>query len=241
MSNYSSKILIPDIRECGSTNQEKVHIVLLRMLKILKTICLQHDINFWLDYGTMLGAVRHKGFIPWDTEADVGILRPDFEKLQEIIMTELPWDIFFQTKETDPDYLPSSAYIEAKLRDKYSNYPLFEKNNPHIKWHNGIQIDIFVYDAAIINDEQCLANAYERMFSNCKSYLTYDEIDEIIEVPFEDDTFYIPIGYDTYLKRNYSDYMTPPPAEQRYGEIADVFTPCKHKEILHWNLLHNSG
>lgn len=218
-----------------------VHFVILRMLKELQRICSKHDINFWLDYGTMLGAVRHSGFIPWDTEADVGMLRPDFEILQQIIIPELPQDIFFQTKETDPAYLPSSVYIEAKLRDKYSSYPLFEQNNPHIKWHNGIQVDIFVYDAVILNGEQVLANAYERMFTGCKSFLTYGEIDEIIDMPFEGERFFIPAGFEKYLERNYGEYMLLPPEEDRKGEPADVNRPCNHKEVLRRPVAINEG
>ncbi|MFT3750014.1 MAG: LicD family protein [Agriterribacter sp.] len=55
----------PDERLRPLTNEQKVHTVLLRMLNILQMICDRHEIDFWLDYGTLLGAVRHKGFIPW--------------------------------------------------------------------------------------------------------------------------------------------------------------------------------
>jgi hypothetical protein len=62
---------------------------------------------------------------------------------------ELPQDIFFQTPETDIDY-PVCHTVEAKLKDKYSSYIIREKDKHIIKWHTGLQIDIFVYDKAYL-------------------------------------------------------------------------------------------
>lgn len=226
-----------DNRESISDKMKQVQSVILRMLKILNEICEKHEIPFWLEYGTMLGAVRHNGFIPWDNEADVGMLRADFEKFKEIAQSELPIDIFFQTKETDPFFYPSSTYIEAKLRDKYSNYIEFEKQHPQFKWHNGIQVDIFVYDLVNLNGKNVLLNSFEKELTNCRSYILPQELEYFQDVNFEDTTFHIPIGYDEYLKRNYNDYMKLPPIEDRVSEVPNVFTPCKHSEILHW--VHN--
>jgi len=235
MNNYNFP---PDERMLGKTNEDKVHKVILRMLKILSIICEQNDIPFWLDYGTMLGAIRHKGFIPWDMEADIGIIRDDFLKLKDILSESLPPDIFLQTKESDPDYLLSSYYIEAKLRDKYSNYSDFQKTNPNIKWHNGIQVDIFVYDIERLAEKICLINEFEKIFTNVNSYLNFEEIEELVPMAFEDTFFYVPKGYDAYLIRNYGNYMELPSLSQRYTEAVDVFTPCRHKEILKWQNLN---
>lgn len=224
----------PDERVFGKTNEDKVHKVLLRMLKVLFIICEQYDIPFWLDYGTMLGAVRHKGFIPWDMEADVGILRNDYDKLNQILYESLPSDIFFQTKDSDPDYQAATYYLEAKLRDKYSSYPDFQKNNPETKWHNGIQVDIFIYDIVNIEGLVCYINKFEKSFTKANSYLRPEEIEELKLVMFEDTSFYIPKGYNAYLRRNYGEYMDLPPVNQRHTEKVDVFTPCLHKETLRW-------
>ncbi len=56
----------------------------LEMLKELDFVCKQHNLKYWLDYGTLLGAVRHKGFIPWDDDIDTGMMRDDYEKLYEV-------------------------------------------------------------------------------------------------------------------------------------------------------------
>jgi len=226
--------MFPDKRDSVDENIEQIHVVLLRMLKVLKTICDRHDIDFWLDYGTLLGAVRHNGFIPWDVEADIGMLRNDFIKFLKLGVPDLPSDIFFQTKESDPDYHPYGFIIEAKLRDKYSNYVSFEKKNPGIKWHNGLQIDFFIYDLHKQEDD-CILNRFEQVYSDNRIHLKIDEIEFTKLHPFGDETFPIPVGFHTYLQRCYGNYMELPPIEERVIEHVDVFIPCKHKEVLYWH------
>jgi phosphorylcholine metabolism protein LicD len=227
-------LLFPEDRRLSpETNAKKVHSVILRMLKIFDVICSQYDIDYWLDYGTLLGAVRHRGFIPWDMEADVGMLRSDFDTFLERGVKHLPNDIFFQTKETDEAYLGPSPYIEAKLRDKYSNYTTFAKGNPHCKWHNGIQIDIFIYDFDNVLDN-CLTNSFERNLSNRKIYLKREELEYVEKRPFQDYEFPVPAGFDAYLRRNYDNYWECPPLDRQVPEGVDVISPCDHSEILIW-------
>lgn len=224
---------LQDKRDGIDNSLNMLHQVILRMLKIVSHICEDQELNFWLEYGTLLGAIRHKGFIPWDTEADIGMLRSDFNKLCMVAPSELPDDIFFQNKHSDSDY-SMNQFIEAKFRDKYSNYTSFRKNNPNLKWHNGIQIDIFVFDPLILNGEKCLVNKFEKYLTNCKSYYRLEEIEETIECDFEDTKFFVPLGYQSYLERNYGNYMEPPPVEERIPEEFDLYNPCDHSEILYW-------
>lgn len=128
----------PRLRQC--------QIVMLRMLKVLDYLCDIHDIQYFLVGGSLLGSIRHKGFIPWDDDLDVGMTRENYEKFVQLCVPQLPKDIFFQTPETDPTF-PVCHQVEAKLRDKYSSL-----YNPYNKegYHDGIQLDIFVYDRAYL-------------------------------------------------------------------------------------------
>ncbi len=100
--------LFPDEREKGETRLRQCQLVMLRMLKIFDYLCNKHEIQYFLVGGSLLGAVRHKGFIPWDDDFDLGMTRENYEKFLDMAVPELPKDIFFQTPETST----SSSLIE---------------------------------------------------------------------------------------------------------------------------------
>lgn len=110
----------------------------IRLLDALDTLCTKHNLTYWLDFGTLLGACRNKSFIPWDDDIDVSMPLKDYRKFLEVASKELPNDIFLQTPETDPAY--KQAF--AKLRDCYSTF-LEHHEDASIKYHKGIYIDIF--------------------------------------------------------------------------------------------------
>jgi len=139
--------LFIDERERGETPMRQSQLVMLRMLKIFDYLCAKHKIEYFLVGGSLLGAIRHKGFIPWDDDLDVGMTRKNYEKFVKVAVPDLPNDIFFQTPETDPHYSQKSN-VDARLRDKYSSYNHTEIENN--KWHEGLQVDIFVYDRAYL-------------------------------------------------------------------------------------------
>ena len=140
-------VLFPDKRESGETPLRQCQLVMLRMLKIFDYLCQRHQIEYFLIGGTLLGAIRHKGFIPWDDDLDVGMTRANYEKFVRLAAPELPRDIFFQNSQTDPYYLPT-LNVDARLRDKYSSYNHIGR--PNNKWHEGLQVDIFVHDRAYL-------------------------------------------------------------------------------------------
>ncbi|MBR6455697.1 MAG: LicD family protein, partial [Prevotella sp.] len=91
----------------------------LRMLEILlevDRICKKHQIQYWLSSGTLIGAVRHKGFIPWDDDIDIEMLWPDYKRLMKVLPEELPETMALQTTETDKNYF----FFYAKVRDRRS-------------------------------------------------------------------------------------------------------------------------
>src|SRR5919205_985557 len=132
--------LFPDEREKGETPLRQCQLVMLRMLKIMDYLCTKHNIKYFLTGGSLLGAIRHQGFIPWDDDLDVGMLRSEYEKFVALAVPELPNDIFFQTPETDPAYA-SARFVEARLRNKYSTYAVGEANKKAHRWHHGLTVD----------------------------------------------------------------------------------------------------
>lgn len=111
---------------------------MLHVYEAIDAICQRHGIPYWLSGGSMLGAVRHQGFIPWDDDLDIEMLRPDFEKLMKLLPEELPADMALQWHTTDPNYF----FLYAKVRDRRSQ--LFERNGYDRVWkEHGIYVDIF--------------------------------------------------------------------------------------------------
>lgn len=224
------KIEFPvDERDQKVDTVTQVQSVLLRMLKILDAICEKHNIGYWLEYGTLLGAIRHEGFIPWDYEADIGMIRPDYESFLHVIQEELPEDMFFQNRYTDAEY-KYHWIIEGKIRDRYSKY---DHDAEKCSWHTGIQIDIFVYDLDKVRPNS-ISNQFERYYSEGKIFLKFKEIEHTILKRFEGIQLPVPIGYEDYLKRAYGDYMTLPPINKQVFPKVSVFTPCNHPESKEW-------
>ena len=113
----------------------------MRMLEILlevDKICKKHNIRYWLSSGTLIGAMRHDGFIPWDDDLDIEMMRSDYLRLMKVLPAELPEWLALQNDETDSNYF----YFYAKVRDKRSR--MLEQNGYDRLWkEQGIYIDIF--------------------------------------------------------------------------------------------------
>lgn len=112
----------------------------LNMLKALSEVCSKLNIQFFLVGGTLLGAVRHKGFIPWDDDIDVGMLRKDYDRFVNEGQALLPEYYFLQTNKSDPQY----PYNFAKLRDSRTAFVETVLKNRDI--NHGVFLDIFPFD-----------------------------------------------------------------------------------------------
>ncbi len=110
------------------------------MLRTLLEICDRLNIPCYLICGSALGAVKYGGFIPWDDDVDVALLRPDYERLLQQGQALLPDGLFLQTFRTDPPY----PHIYAKLRDSRTTF--VERGVAHLAINHGVYIDIFPLD-----------------------------------------------------------------------------------------------
>ena len=120
---------------------QKMHALQLMLADELKRICEKHEITYFMIAGTLLGAVRHKGFIPWDDDMDFGMRRDDFEKFLSVAESELDNSIFYlQTDRVDKYY----TFSFAKLRLR--NTSVIESFSSLVKTDQGIYIDIFPID-----------------------------------------------------------------------------------------------
>ena len=88
-------------REYPPGTLERVQQIETQMLGEIDRICRKHGLTYWIDGGTCLGAVRHKGFIPWDDDIDVGMPIDDFHRFQELAKSELPAHISLHQMATD--------------------------------------------------------------------------------------------------------------------------------------------
>ncbi len=111
----------------------------LSILEEIDRICQKHGIEYWLDGGTLLGAVRHGGFIPWDDDIDIGMKESELKRFIEIAPKELPSNLFLQTPENEPTKEPI-----VKVRDLNSFY-VEESDVFTADYNKGLYVDIFPF------------------------------------------------------------------------------------------------
>jgi lipopolysaccharide cholinephosphotransferase len=135
------------MKKIDSNELRKAQLLMLDILSKIDTICINNDIDYWLDFGTLLGAIRHKGFIPWDDDIDICMERSNYNKFSSLAVKELPSYLFFQTVDTDSGY--PIRHIPCKVR--LNNTEIIEKvdlNLPKdaLNFHRGLFVDIFPVD-----------------------------------------------------------------------------------------------
>jgi len=242
-----------------------------KMLEILETvdaICQKHNLTYWISGGTLLGAMRHGGFIPWDDDIDIELLRPDYKKLLKILPKELPGDLYLQTPKEKGYRL-----LFSKVRDRYSIVHSEEEDMSPYK-EKGIYIDIFSEERSYRKLKNFVdffyGRAFRRLkrgkpFSSLKFFYEYaislfmypigiglmwiargicaiTKPDNILHsygignstnhntsymfppkpILFEGKYFFAPKDPDTYLRKQYGDYMTIPPEGQRQIHFSSI-------------------
>lgn len=122
-----------------------VQMKLLEMMKDIDAVCRKHGISYWLTGGSALGAVRHKGFIPWDDDADIGMMYEEYVRFQKIIAEELGERYVVQSFETHKEYNVLIPAMKIRLKDTYCREANALLKNK-CKDSDGLFIDVFIVD-----------------------------------------------------------------------------------------------
>ncbi|MDR1091633.1 MAG: LicD family protein [Prevotella sp.] len=260
-----------NLKEIYNPEGSELRTLQLKMLDILITvtgICDRHNLPYWISGGTLLGAARHGGFIPWDDDIDIELLRSDYKKLLRILPGELPGNLYLQTPEEK-----SYRLLFSKVRDRNSIVYSEEEDMARYK-EKGIFIDIFPEERSCRWLKNVVDFFYGRAFRRLKrgrpfhslkyfyeystSLLLYPagvmlvwiargicaiiKPDNILhsygignstnhnarymfpvsKIVFEGREFSAPKEIDTYLTKQYGDYMSIPPKDKRATHFMKV-------------------
>ena len=200
-----SKFECRDIRNSTKYKYRQAQLVITRMLRIFHLLAQKHNITFWIAHGTLLGAVRHRGFIPWDYDVDIHVPLDDYVKFFQVAAKELPSDIFFQNSVSDPAIIPDDPDIAESL-DYHKIVGIYERTwNPRLrdrnscngfcfeydcKWHDGLMMDIFVFPSVDPSVYPLKRMPFEGFLfpvpSSWKEDLISEYGDDIFEIPTDE-------------------------------------------------------
>lgn len=266
------------------TNMKKVWFVQLDLLKEFDRICRKYRLTWYPIFGTLLGVVRHHGYIPWDDDVDVAMPRKDWDKFVSICDKELKYPYFLQTTLNEEQcYM---MWVSLRNSDTTGN----RKTCMSKKQNNGIAIDIMPLDGCPANGtlyrinrfplrvSTVLINTYVNDFNTSRvalilrsilrkfkidykkvynraersnrkymwdkyDYVTFraladpltkkihrvmwhkEDFEKTVDMPFENITIPVPVGYDRILTQLYGNYMEFPPMDKRQGKHDMVYVP----------------
>ena len=184
-------VRIPDVRHHYSSNQDKVTAIAIRILKLLDEWTGQIGLDLLLAYGSLLGAIRHKGIIPWDDDIDVFMTKGDFNK----------WIKHLHNLPKELALVPVAPNF-FKLMDLSS---IISKDGKR-----GVAVDIF-----IVNDTIPWLRSFYNVHTCRRVFFLKRDFHPSKRVNFENEMFSIPNKSAKILGRIYGDFMKPPPVEDR--------------------------
>ena len=113
---------------------KKVQARLLEMAKAIRDVLEAHNIPYFITYGTLLGAVRHQGFIPWDDDFDFYLFDDTYDMAIEVLRAELPEGLFVEDAKSEPKYFHGWAHV--KDMNSYTECELFPQDGCYA--HKGL-------------------------------------------------------------------------------------------------------
>jgi len=172
---------------------------LLDMLLAIDDVCKKNNIQYWLDGGTLLGAYRHGGFIPWDDDIDIGVMRTDYPKLKQALSLELPSQFFLQTDDSEFNY--NHAFIKVRDTQTSSSAKLDSTYD-----QRGLFIDIFPFD--FVPKSHAL-RVLHYAISKMRLFLVVYEKESVID--FSDESIVADRGdesSDQYINKKSNNFFT---------------------------------
>lgn len=124
----------------GDGDLAKLQSIELDMLRVVDEFCREHDISYFLDGGTCIGAVRHGGFIPWDDDIDIGMMREDYEHFIKLFQADPPQGYSVHTFSDTPGY----SYMFAKVYKDGTKF--YTRESIDAGLDSCIYLDVFPYD-----------------------------------------------------------------------------------------------
>lgn len=209
----------------------QVQLIQLELLKEVDRICDLCGIRYNIIAGTLLGAVRHQGYIPWDDDADVAFLRDEYEKFRTACDKELDHDRFyFQDHRNTPGY----RWGYGKLRRRETLF--LRENQEHMPYEQGIFIDIFPLDGVSNNK---LIRTFQNFHCYCIRKMMWAPVGRVVSKSWFLKQWYrileaVPADvlygyYDRYVRRrnkkatNWVRILTFPTPNKEYGYLREWY------------------
>lgn len=157
ISGYYFSVISKKRDEYRQLNEEEIKELELGVMDYIHNLCQKENINYSLAYGTLLGAVRHKGYIPWDDDVDISLKRDEYDKLYQAVL-----------RDNDPIYKVVSWENDARypypFYRVYDARTVYENNYIENDIDLGICVDVFPFDYyADVNKEMVKLDTYRRL------------------------------------------------------------------------------
>lgn len=197
---------------------------IFKITKEVTKLCDKHNIKYFLIAGSLLGAVRHKGFIPWDDDMDIGMMRDDYEKFLKIAEKELPKPYFLQTMQNEKN----CGLIFAKVRNE--NTETYETPSKHLNLRNGIWLDIFPFDS--IPDD----NKKAKFHFNKIRFLNFS-LKTKIGYKYDQNTLYLKIRY--YIIRFFTSFISINSLKNKISKEMIKYNHTNCKRIINYGCVYS--